>query len=71
MATNDGDGQRLLTTGEAARRLVRSAEAVRLYVRVGRLPAMRTLGGQLIFREPDVARLEAELARAAKERRPR
>lgn len=52
----------LLTTGDAARRLARSAEAVRGYERVGRLPAQRTQNGQRLFRLSDVIRLAKQLA---------
>ena len=68
---SDPVSQQIFTTGEVARRIFKSPEAVRLYERTGRLPAMRTPGGQRIFREEDVARLEAELLARQKERRGR
>lgn len=50
----------LLSTGDVARRLGVSSEFVRKLVRTGKLAAMRTAGGQRIFRNEDVERLAAE-----------
>jgi excisionase family DNA binding protein len=54
--------QDVMTSGSAARLLERSAEAVRLYAKSGRLPATRTEGGTFLFLRSDVLRLAAELA---------
>ncbi len=56
------DGERLLMATDAAKLLRRSAELVRYYSRLGRLPTIRTANGTRIFRESDVLRLAAELA---------
>lgn len=51
----------LLSTGDAATLLQRSVDAVRMYERCGRLPALRTQGGLRLFRLSDVEKLAAEL----------
>ncbi len=51
----------LLTTGEAARLLGKSAELVRYYERIGRLPAIRTQRGQRLFRKEAVDALALTL----------
>ncbi len=53
----------LLTTGDSARVLGLSPDAVRLYERTGRLPATRTLSGLRLFRRRDVEKLRKERAR--------
>ena len=50
-----------LTVGESARLLNRSGDAVRLYERQGRLPAIRTRKGWRLFKATDVERLAKEL----------
>jgi excisionase family DNA binding protein len=64
------DMQELLSVTDAARILDRSSDAVRLYERSGRLPAMRTVGGIRLFRREDVEALRRALTRA-QERRAR
>jgi len=49
-----------LTTMDAARLLNRSPETVRLYERRGQLPAIRTAGGQRLFRRKDVEKFARE-----------
>ncbi len=56
------DGERLLMATDAAKLLSRSAELVRYYSRLGRLPTIRTANGTRLFWESDVLRLAAELA---------
>jgi excisionase family DNA binding protein len=51
----------LMTSGEAARLLGRSPDAVRVYERAHRLPALRTAGGLRIFRRADVERFRRQL----------
>jgi excisionase family DNA binding protein len=53
----------LMTSGEAARLLGRSPDAVRLYERSHRLPAFRTAGGLRLFRRADVERFKRQLRR--------
>jgi len=52
--------EQLLTTGDAARRLGVSTEFIRKLVRAGRLPEVRTKGGQHIFSASDVEGLAVE-----------
>lgn len=47
----------LLTTGDASRILNCSTDLVRHFERTGILAALRTVGGQRIFRRVDVERL--------------
>lgn len=49
-----------LTTLDVARRLVKSSETVRFYERTGKLPAIKTLNGQRIFRLADVEAFERD-----------
>ena len=51
----------LMMTGDAARTLERSVEMVRQYVQAGKLPAIRTAGGKLVFREEDVREFAQKL----------
>jgi hypothetical protein len=57
----------LLQTGDVARMLEVSAETVRLWERLGRLPALKTERGVRLFHRRDVERLarEREARRAA------
>jgi excisionase family DNA binding protein len=50
----------LLTVSEAARALDVAAQTVRDWVDRGKLPAMRTAGGQRIFRRADIERVRQE-----------
>lgn len=50
-----------LTTSEAAKVLDRSADTVRLYERIGKLPAQKTKRGQRLFSVEDVERLAKQL----------
>lgn len=50
------------TTGDAAQELGLSADRVRQLARSGRLPALRTKGGQFLFLGEDVDRLKIERA---------
>ena len=52
-----------LTVGDVAKRLGLSADAVRLFERTGRLPAMRTASGVRLFDPLDVERLRQERER--------
>ena len=54
------DADQLLTTGDVARMLERSVDLVRLLERQGRLSAVRTLGGQRLFRLADVLALKTK-----------
>ena len=56
----------LLSTGDVARLIGVSADAVRLWERSGRLPATRTAGGVRLFAREDILRFAAE--RAAREK---
>jgi excisionase family DNA binding protein len=56
----------LLSTGDVARRLDVSIEFIRKLAREGKLPAMRTAGGQRIFRSEDVERLAKALGKQLK-----
>ena len=49
-----------LTTLDVARRLNKSPETVRVYERLGKLPAVKTKSGMRLFREADVERFERE-----------
>jgi DNA-binding transcriptional MerR regulator len=51
----------LLFASGAAKILNRSAEAVRLYERTGKLRAIKTADGTRLFRESDVQKLAAKL----------
>jgi excisionase family DNA binding protein len=51
----------LMTSGEAARFLGCSPDAVRLYERSRRLAALRTAGGLRLFRRADVERFRRQL----------
>jgi excisionase family DNA binding protein len=57
-----------LQTYEVAKRVGRSSETIRLWERLGRLPAIKTGRGMRLFHEDDVAKLEEELARKAREK---
>jgi excisionase family DNA binding protein len=59
----------LMMTGEVARVLERSAEMARQYVRDGKLPAIRTGNGKLLFREEDVLQFAQKLREKAGARR--
>jgi excisionase family DNA binding protein len=48
------DSNDLVLTAEAARLIGVSAETIRLWERLGRLPARRTPGGVRVFRRSDV-----------------
>jgi excisionase family DNA binding protein len=61
--------QALLTSADAARRLGVTPATVRLWERLGRLPATRTLSGTRLFTQDDVERLAD--ARAADNKEPR
>lgn len=50
----------VLTVSEAAREIARSAQNVRDLADSGKLPAMRTVGGQRIFRRVDVEQFRLE-----------
>ena len=54
-----------LQTYEVAKRVGRSSETVRLWERLGRIPAIKIGRGMRLFLEEDVAKLERELATAA------
>jgi excisionase family DNA binding protein len=56
----------LLSTGDVARRLDVSSEFIRKLAREGKLPTMRTAGGQRIFRSEDVERLAKALGKQLK-----
>ncbi len=65
MTTATGE---LLTTGDAARVLGVSPDSIRVYERIGLLPATRTAGGVRLFTREDVEELAAKRAsRAAAE----
>jgi len=51
-----------LMTNDAAKILKKSADRVRDLESSGKLPALRTLSGQRLFRREDVERLAAQLA---------
>ncbi len=59
-----------MTSGPAGRILNRSNEMVRIYVKTGRLPAVRSANGTFVFRRDDVLRLAAELTEQAGQRIP-
>jgi len=61
MTTNPAPGE-LLTTADVARILDVVPATVRLMERDGRLPALKTPGGQRLFRRSDVERLAAARA---------
>jgi molybdopterin-binding protein len=67
MATMTGEDDRL-RLGEAAEILGVSPDTVRRWTKDGRLPAVRTSGGQRLVRRADVARLLADRRRAGQER---
>jgi excisionase family DNA binding protein len=50
-----------LTVNDAAKLLDRSGEAVRVYERQGKLPAIRTAGGVRLFKQADVESLKQKL----------
>ncbi len=52
--------EQFLSTGDAARRLNVSSEFIRKLERSGKLVAMRTAGGQRIFRAEDIEFLASE-----------
>lgn len=58
-----------LTTGDSARILKRSPEAVRGYVRMGKLPAQKTQSGQRLFKASDVDQLAKQLAKSGRKKR--
>ena len=60
--------EQILSTGDVARRLDVSSEFIRKLERLGKLVAMRTAGGQRIFRAEDVERLAAERELQKRER---
>ena len=47
----------LMTTQDAARVLEKSPATVRLYEKSGKLPAIRTVGMQRLFKQSDVLKL--------------
>jgi excisionase family DNA binding protein len=49
--------EQLMTTQDAARVLGKSPATVRLYERTGKLPALRTVGMQRLFRQSEVLKL--------------
>ena len=51
-----------LTISQAARSVGVSTDTIRLYERMGRLPALRTAGGYRLFAPSDVERLVRERA---------
>jgi len=55
--------EKLLTSGEVAHMISRSAETVREYERQGRISAIRTNRGQRLFRESDAMQLAEKLNR--------
>ena len=61
----------VLSVSEAARRLKVSAQTVRDWADRGKLPAMRTAGGQRIFQRDDIerARQERQMERSADQMR--
>ena len=59
--------EQLLSTGDVARRLGVSSEFIRKLARDGKLAAMRTAGGQRIFRNEDVERLAADREKQKRE----
>ena len=54
--------QALMTSSDVARRLGVTPATVRLWERLGRIPATRTLSGTRLFVAADVERLAAERA---------
>ncbi|MBI4524376.1 MAG: MerR family transcriptional regulator [Deltaproteobacteria bacterium] len=54
-------------TSDAAKILDRSAAAVILYERTGKLPAIKTANGRRLFRKEDVLKLARKLKREAGE----
>ena len=52
----------LLTVGDVARELDVAPETIRLWERLGKLPAQRTTSGIRLFRREDVDRLARERA---------
>ena len=52
-----------LTTGDAARLADRSVETIRMWERLGRLHAIRTIGGLRLFRRDDVIAAAREMKR--------
>lgn len=58
---------KVLTTGETAHHLGRSAEQVRRYEKSGQIQAIRTLRGYRLFRSEDVERLKEQLERKGRE----
>jgi excisionase family DNA binding protein len=50
----------IMTTGDVARRLDVSTEFIRKLARAGKLAAIRTAGGQRIYKVEDVERLAVE-----------
>jgi excisionase family DNA binding protein len=59
----------LLSVSEASRELQVSTDTIRQWADTGKLPAMRTSGGQRIFRREDIARAVANKKAAAIEQR--
>jgi excisionase family DNA binding protein len=51
----------VMTVSEAARALDKSAQTVREWADVGKLPSVRTVGGQRIFKRVDVERIRVTL----------
>jgi excisionase family DNA binding protein len=54
---------KLLTTGEAAKRLNRSTSAIRKYERQGRIRGMRTESGFRLFMVDEIERFRRELSK--------
>jgi excisionase family DNA binding protein len=59
----------LLTVGEAAKILDRSADSVRAYAECGKLPVLRTQSGLRLFRFRDVDQLARDLRNAKEQRK--
>ena len=51
---------KLLTVGDVARALGVAPETIRLWERLGKLPAQRTASGMRLFRWEDVERMRTE-----------
>lgn len=67
---NAGSSGSLMTSKSVALRAGVTAGTIRLWERLGKLPAIRTESGTRLFYPQDVERLIAERAAAAKEQHP-